>query len=142
MIDIDKVINEFNDTTLEDKLNKEMTKEQLRKEFQSKLHEGEDTKEESSADYFKVIKDGEDNITLDGSTITTTYTTLNSDELISYDFPTRTSCIKEADQVRKIKIKREDLERILNSEDEEVELKVYIEGRDCLYSGHPINEDF
>lgn len=129
MFNIDKIIDEHNDTILEDKIVKE-----LRKEFQAKLHEGEDTKI--------------DNIDTAEGTISAV-STLPEEAFISVDTITRISNIKEHDQKRKIIFnKRELLEGLGLYElaatypsDSTVELKVTVVGRDCDDLGHPIDFD-
>lgn len=129
MLNIDKIIDEHNDTILEDKIVKE-----LRKEFQAKLHEGEDT--------------NVDNIDTAEGTISVV-STLPEEAIISVDTTTRISNIKEHDQKRKIIFnKRELLEGLGLYElaatypsDSTVELKVTVVGRDCDDLGHPIDFD-
>ena len=129
MLNIDKIIDEHNDTILEDKIVKE-----LRKEFQAKLHEGEDTKI--------------DNIDTAEGTISAV-STLPEEAFISVDTTTRICNIKEHDQKRKIIFnKRELLEGLGLYElaatypsDSTVELKVTVVGRDCDDLGHPIDFD-
>lgn len=127
MLNIDKIIDEHNDTILEDKI-----VEELRKEFQAKLHE--DTKV--------------DNIdTAEG--IISAVSTLPEEAFISVDTTTRICNIKEHDQKRKIIFnKRELLEGLGLYElaatypsDSTVELKVTVVGRDCDDLGHPIDFD-
>lgn len=129
MLNIDKIIDEHNDTILEDKI-----VEELRREFQSKLHKGEDTKI--------------DNIdTAEG--IISAVSTLPEEAFISIDTTTRICNIKEHDQKRKIIFnKRELLEGLGLYElaatypsDSTVELKVTVVGRDCDDLGHPIDFD-
>ena len=127
MLNIDKMIDEHNDTVLEDKL-----VEELRKEFQSKLHEGEDNKVDNT-DYYRVI----DNID-SAEGIISAVSTLPEDTFISVDTTTRICNIKENDQKRKIIFnKRELLEGLGLYElaatypsDSTVELKVTVVGRD------------
>ena len=127
MLNIDKIIDEHNDTILEDKIVKE-----LRKEFQAKLHE--DTKI--------------DNIDTAEGTISAV-STLSEEAFISVDTTTRICNIKEHDQKRKIIFnKRELLEGLGLYElaatypsDSTVELKVTVVGRDCDDLGHPIDFD-
>ncbi len=138
MLNIDKMIDEHNDTVLEDKL-----VEELRKEFQSKLHEGEDNKVDNT-DYYRVI----DNID-SAEGIISAVSTLPEDTFISVDTTTRICNIKENDQKRKIIFnKRELLEGLGLYElaatypsDSTVELKVTVVGRDCDDFGHPIDFD-
>ena len=137
MLNIDKIIDEHNDTVLEDKI-----VEELRKEFQSKLHEGEDTKVDN--DYYRTI----DNID-SAEGIISAVSTLPEDTFISVDTTTRICNIKENDQKRKIIFnKRELLEGLGLYElaatypsDSTVELKVTVVGRDCDDLGHPIDFD-
>ena len=134
MLNIDKIIDEHNDTILEDKIVKE-----LRKEFQAKLHE--DTKVDN-IDYYRTI----DNIDTAEGTISAV-STLPEEAIISVDATTRISNIKEHDQKRKIIFnKRELLEGLGLYElaatypsDSTVELKVTVVGRDCDDLGHPID---
>lgn len=142
MLNIDKVIDKYNDNVLEDKI-----VEELRKEFQSKLHEGEGTKAEVSTDvnYFRVLDDTDNDIS--ESTITTTstldssdlYTTISSNSIEDY------AVIKEYDQVRKVKLDKNELlrklgfENLASNDREEIELTVVVEGRDCDKYGNPIN---
>ena len=127
MLNIDKIIDEHNDTILEDKI-----VEELRKEFQAKLHE--DTKV--------------DNIDTAEGTISAV-STLPEEAFISVDATTRICNIKEHDQKRKIIFnKRELLEGLGLYElaatypsDSTVELKVTVVGRDCDDLGHPIDFD-
>ena len=91
MLNIDKIIDEHNDTILEDKIVKE-----LGKEFQAKLHECEDTKVDN-IDYYRTI----DNIDTAEGTISAV-STLPEETFISVDTTTRISNIKEHDQKRKI----------------------------------------
>lgn len=136
MLNIDKIIDEHNDTILEDKIVKE-----LRKEFQAKLHE--DTKIDN-IDYYRTI----DNIDTAEGTISVV-STLPEEAIISVDTTTRISNIKEHDQKRKIIFnKRELLEGLGLYElaatypsDSTVELKVTVVGRDCDDLGHPIDFD-
>lgn len=136
MLNIDKIIDEHNDTILEDKIVKE-----LRKEFQAKLHE--DTKVDN-IDYYRTI----DNIDTAEGTISAV-STLPEETIISVDTTTRISNIKEHDQKRKIIFnKRELLEGLGLYElaatypsDSTVELKVTVVGRDCDDLGHPIDFD-
>ena len=129
MLNIDKIIDEHNDTILEDKIVKE-----LRKEFQAKLHEGEDT--------------NVDNIDTAEGTISAV-STLPEEAIISVNTTTRICNIKEHDQRRKIIFnKRELLEGLGLYElaatypsDSTVELKVTVVGRDCDDLGHPIDFD-
>ncbi len=141
MFNIDKMIDDYNENVLEDKI-----AEELRKEFQSKLHEGEGTKAEVStnADYFRVLDGTENNIP--EGTITTS-STLDSSELyttISGNIEDY-AVIKEYDQVRKIKLDKNELlrksgfENLASNDKEEIELTVVIEGRDCDKYGNPIN---
>ena len=136
MLNIDKIIDEHNDTILEDKI-----VEELRKEFQAKLHE--DTKVDN-IDYYRTI----DNIdTAEG--IISAVSTLPEEAFISVDTTTRICNIKEHDQKRKIIFnKRELLEGLGLYElaatypsDSTVELKVTVVGRDCDDLGHPIDFD-
>lgn len=136
MLNIDKIIDEHNDTILEDKI-----VEELRKDFQAKLHE--DTKVDS-IDYYRTI----DNIdTAEG--IISAVSTLPEEAFISVDATTRICNIKEHDQKRKIIFnKRELLEGLGLYElaatypsDSTVELKVTVVGRDCDDLGHPIDFD-
>ena len=134
MLNIDKIIDEHNDTILEDKIVKE-----LRKEFQAKLHE--DTKVDN-IDYYRTI----DNIDTAEGTISAV-STLPEEAIISVDATTRIRNIKEHDQKRKIIFnKRELLEGLGLYElaatypsDSTVELKVTVVGRDCDDLGHPID---
>ena len=134
MLNIDKIIDEHNDTILEDKIVKE-----LRKEFQAKLHE--DTKVDN-IDYYRTI----DNIDTAEGTISAV-STLPEETIISVDTTTRICNIKEHDQKRKIIFnKRELLEGLGLYElaatypsDSTVELKVTVVGRDCDDLGHPID---
>ena len=136
MLNNDKIIDEHNDTILEDKIVKE-----LRKEFQAKLHE--DTKVDN-IDYYRTI----DNIDTAEGTISAV-STLPEEAFISVDTTTRICNIKEHDQKRKIIFnKRELLEGLGLYElaatypsDSTVELKVTVVGRDCDDSGHPIDFD-
>ena len=136
MLNIDKIIDEHNDTILEDKIVKE-----LRKEFQAKLHE--DTKIDN-IDYYRTI----DNIDTAEGTISAV-STLPEEAFISVDTTTRICNIKEHDQKRKIIFnKRELLEGLGLYElaatypsDSTVELKVTVIGRDCDDLGHPIDFD-
>lgn len=136
MLNIDKIIDEHNDTILEDKIVKE-----LRKEFQAKLHE--DTKIDN-IDYYRTI----DNIDTAEGTISAV-STLPEEAIISVDTTTRICNIKEHDQKRKIIFnKRELLEGLGLYElaatypsDSTVELKVTVVGRDCDDLGHPIDFD-
>ena len=134
MLNIDKIIDEHNDTILEDK---------IVKEFQAKLHEDEDTKVDN-IDYYRTI----DNIDTAEGTISAV-STLPEEAFISVDTTTRISNIKEHDQKRKIIFnKRELLEGLGLYElaatypsDSTVELKVTVVGRDCDDLGHPIDFD-
>lgn len=136
MLNIDKIIDEHNDTILEDKIVKE-----LRKEFQAKLHE--DTKVDN-IDYYRTI----DNIDTAEGTISAV-STLPEGTIMSIDATTRICNIKEHDQKRKIIFnKRELLEGLGLYElaatypsDSTVELKVTVVGRDCDDLGHPIDFD-
>lgn len=136
MLNIDKIIDEHNDTILEDKIVKE-----LRKEFRAKLHE--DTKVDN-IDYYRTI----DNIDTAEGTISAV-STLPEEAFISVDTTTRICNIKEHDQKRKIIFnKRELLEGLGLYElaatypsDSTVELKVTVVGRDCDDLGHPIDFD-
>lgn len=136
MLNIDKIIDEHNDTILEDKIVKE-----LRKEFQAKLHE--DTKVDN-IDYYRTI----DNIDTAEGTISAV-STLPEGTIMSIDTTTRICNIKEHDQKRKIIFnKRELLEGLGLYElaatypsDSTVELKVTVVGRDCDDLGHPIDFD-
>ena len=136
MLNIDKIIDEHNDTILEAKI-----VEELRKDFQAKLHE--DTKVDN-IDYYRTI----DNIdTAEG--IISAVSTLPEEAFISVDTTTRICNIKEHDQKRKIIFnKRELLEGLGLYElaatypsDSTVELKVTVVGRDCDDLGHPIDFD-
>ena len=134
MLNIDKIIDEHNDTILEDK---------IVKEFQAKLHEGEDTKVDN-IDYYRTI----DNIDTAEGTISAV-SILPEEAIISVDTTTRICNIKEHDQKRKIIFnKRELLEGLGLYElaatypsDSTVELKVTVVGRDCDDLGHPIDFD-
>ena len=134
MLNIDKIIDEHNDTILEDK---------IVEEFQAKLHEGEDTKVDN-IDYYRTI----DNIDTAEGTISAV-STLPEEAIISVDTTTRICNIKEHDQKRKIIFnKRELLEGLGLYElaatypsDSTVELKVTVVGRDCDDLGHPIDFD-
>lgn len=134
MLNIDKIIDEHNDTILEDK---------IVKEFQAKLHEGEDTKVDN-IDYYRTI----DNIDTAEGTISAV-STLPEGTIMSIDATTRICNIKEHDQKRKIIFnKRELLEGLGLYElaatypsDSTVELKVTVVGRDCDDLGHPIDFD-
>ena len=136
MLNIDKILDEHNDTILEDKIVKE-----LRKEFQAKLHE--DTKVDNT-EYYRTI----DNIDTAEGTISAV-STLPEEAFISVDTTTRICNIKEHDQKRKIIFnKRELLEGLGLYElaatypsDSTVELKVTVVGRDCDDLGHPIDFD-
>ena len=136
MFNIDKIIDEHNNTILEDKIVKE-----LGKEFQAKLHE--DTKVDN-IDYYRTI----DNIDTAEGTISAV-STLPEEAIISVDATTRICNIKEHDQKRKIIFnKRELLEGLGLYElaatypsDSTVELKVTVVGRDCDDLGHPIDFD-
>lgn len=136
MLNIDKIIDEHNDTILEDKI-----VEELRKEFQAKLHE--DTKIDN-IDYYRTI----DNIDTAEGTISAV-STLPEETIISVDTTARICNIKEHDQKRKIIFnKRELLEGLGLYElaatypsDSTVELKVTVVGRDCDDLGHPIDFD-
>ena len=136
MLNIDKIIDEHNDTILEDKIVKE-----LRKEFRAKLHE--DTKVDN-IDCYRTI----DNIDTAEGTISAV-STLPEEAIISVDTTTRICSIKEHDQKRKIIFnKRELLEGLGLYElaatypsDSTVELKVTVVGRDCDDLGHPIDFD-
>ena len=136
MLNIDKIIDEHNNTILEDKIVKE-----LGKEFQAKLHE--DTKVDN-IDYYRTI----DNIDTAEGTISAV-STLPEEAIISVDATTRICNIKEHDQKRKIIFnKRELLEGLGLYElaatypsDSTVELKVTVVGRDCDDLGHPIDFD-
>lgn len=138
MLNIDKIIDEHNDTILEDKIVKE-----LRKEFQAKLHEGEDTKVDN-IDYYRTI----DNIDTAEGTISAV-STLPEEAFISVDTITRISNIKEHDQKRKIIFNKRELLECLGlyelaatyPSDSTVELKVTVVGRDCDDLGHPIDFD-
>ena len=138
MLNIDKIIDEHNDTILENKIVKE-----LRKEFQAKLHEDEDTKIDN-IDYYRTI----DNIDTAEGTISAV-STLPEGTIMSIDTTTRICNIKEHDQKRKIIFnKRELLEGLGLYElaatypsDSTVELKVTVVGRDCDDQGHPIDFD-
>ena len=132
MLNIDKIIDEHNDTILEDK---------IVKEFQAKLHE--DTKIDN-IDYYRTI----DNIDTAEGTISAV-STLPEGTIMSIDATTRICNIKERDQKRKIIFnKRELLEGLGLYElaatypsDSTVELKVTVVGRDCDDLGHPIDFD-
>ena len=134
MLNIDKIIDEHNDTILEDK---------IVKEFQAKLHEGEDTKVDN-IDYYRTI----DNIDTAEGTISAV-STLPEEAIISVNTTTRICNIKEHDQKRKIIFnKRELLEGLGLYElaatypsDSTVELKVTVVGRDCDDLCHPIDFD-
>ena len=134
MLNIDKIIDEHNNTILEDKIVKE-----LGKEFQAKLHEDSRV---DNIDYYRTI----DNINTAEGTISAV-STLPEEAFISVDATTRISNIKEHDQKRKIIFnKRELLEGLGLYElaatypsDSTVELKVTVVGRDCDDLGHPID---
>ena len=136
MLNIDKIIDEHNDTILEDKIVKE-----LRKEFQAKLHE--DTKVDN-IDYYRTI----DNIDTAEGTISAV-STLPEGTIMSIDATTRICNIKEHDQKRKIIFNKRELLKGLGlyelaatyPSDSTVELKVTVVGRDCDDLGHPIDFD-
>ena len=135
MINIDKVIDEYNET-----LEERITKEQLKQQFESKLNEGtkNDTITVSTADSnisFYQVLDENGNLQEIPSSITT----------IASCEGAFTPTIKETDQTRIIKFMANDLLNALGlpprDEDREVELKVKIVGRDCDKYGKPINID-
>lgn len=135
MINIDKVIDEYNET-----LEERIAKEQLKQQFESKLNEGtkNDTITVSTADSnisFYQVLDENGNSQETPSSITT---------IASYE-DAFTPIIKENDQTRIIKFMTNDLLNALGlpsrDEDREVELKVKIIGRDCDKYGYPINID-
>ena len=134
MINIDKVIDEYNET-----LEERIAKEQLKQQFESKLKEGtNDTINVSTADSnisFYQVLDENGNPQEIPSSITT---------VASYGEIT-TPTIKETDQTRIIKFMANDLLNALGlperNTDREIELKVKVIGRDCDKYGHPINID-
>lgn len=135
MINIDKVIDEYNET-----LEERITKEQLKQQFESKLKEStkNDTITVSTGDSnisFYQVLDENGNPQEIPSSITT---------IASYGEIT-TPTIKETDQTRIIKFMANDLLNALGlperNIDREIELKVKIIGRDCDKYGQPINID-
>ena len=135
MINIDKVIDEYNET-----LEERIAKEQLKQQFESKLKDGtkNDTITVSTADSnisFYQVLDENGNPSEIPSGITT---------IASYE-DAFTPIIKENDQTRIIKFMVNDLLNALGlperNTDREIELKVKIIGRDCDKYGQPINID-
>ena len=135
MINIDKVIDEYNET-----LEERIAKEQLKQQFESKLKDGtkNDTITVSTADSnisFYQVLDENGNPSEIPSGITT---------IASYE-DAFTPIIKENDQTRIIKFMVNDLLNALGlperNTDREIELKVKILGRDCDKYGQPINID-
>ena len=135
MINIDKVIDEYNET-----LEERIAKEQLKQQFDSKLNEGtkNDTITLSTADSnisFYQVLDEHGNPPEIPSSITT---------IASYE-DAFTPIIKENDQTRIIKFMTNDVLNALGlperNTDREIELKVKIIGRDCDKYGQPINID-
>ena len=127
MINIDKIIDDYNETTLKDK---------IKEEFNKKLNEdiNTSTQEDRLVDYFRVLDNEEE-----PSIISTTYnSTLDS-------YPS----IVENDQVRIIQINKNQLllalgldNLVSTNSDEVVELLVKIKGRECDSSCNPINPKF
>ena len=119
MLNIDKVIDGYNETVLEAK---------IKDEFSRKARQSEN--------YYKVLDDSD--INLDTSEISTSI--LSTASYIS------TPTIVEADQVRRVIINKKELlealgiENSINNNQEEIELKVIVKGRDCDNTGKPINE--
>ena len=119
MLNIDKVIDDYNETVLEAK---------IKDEFSRKARQSEN--------YYKVLDDSD--INLDTSEISTSI--LSTASYIS------TPTIVEADQVRRVIINKKELlealgiENSINNNQEEIELKVIVKGRDCDNTGKPINE--
>ena len=135
MINIDKVIDEYNEA-----LEERIAKEQLKQQFESKLKEStkNDTITVSTADSnisFYQVLDENGNPQEIPSSITT---------IASYE-DAFTPIIKENDQTRIIKFMTNDLLNALGlperNTDREIELKVKIIGRDCDKYGQPINID-
>lgn len=118
MLNIDKVIDDFNENELPKKI------------------------EEAQSNYYQVINDGSSNVISNGEITASSFTTLKSDDIYSIDFQQMNNCIKEQDQVRHIKIHKEDLLKALESEEDIIDLKVFIEGRECNNIGNAINDDF
>lgn len=119
MLNIDKVIDDYNETVLEAK---------IKDEFSRKARQSEN--------YYKVLDDSD--INLDTSEISTSI--LSTASYIS------TPTIVEADQVRRVIINKKELlealgiENLINNNQEEIELKVIVKGRNCDNTGKPINE--
>lgn len=119
MLNIDKVIDDYNETVLEAK---------IKDEFSRKARQSEN--------YYKVLDDSD--INLDTSEISTSI--LTTTNYIS------TPTIVEADQVRRVIINKKELlealgiENSINNNQEEIELKVIVKGRNCDNTGKPINE--
>lgn len=119
MLNIDKVIDDYNETVLEAK---------IKDEFSRKAHQSEN--------YYKVLDDSD--IALNTNEISTSI--LSTASYIS------TPTIVEADQVRRVIINKKELlealgiENLINNNQEEIELKVIVKGRNCDNTGKPINE--
>lgn len=115
MLNVDKVIDDFNENELPKKL------------------------EEAQTEYYQVI--GNENSSISSSDIqSSNYTTLSTNDLYSVDL--QQGSIKESDQVRRIKFYRKALLEALESEEELVELMVKVEGRDCDHTGKPLDDYF
>ena len=127
MINIDKIIDDYNETILEDK---------LKEEFNKKLNEdiNTSTQQDESVDYFRVLDNEEE-----PSIISTTYaSTLDS-------YPS----IVENDQVRIIQINKNQLllalgldKFVSTNSDDNIELTVKVKGRECDSHCNPINPEF
>lgn len=125
MINIDKIIDDYNETILEDK---------LKEEFNKKLNEDTSTQQDESLNYYRVLDNNEE-----PSIISTTSTiTLDS-------YPS----IVENDQVRVIQINKKQLllalgldEMVSTNSDDIIELTVKIKGRECDSFCNPINPEF
>ena len=121
MLNIDKVIDDYNETVLEAK---------IKDEFSRKARQSEN--------YYKVLDDSDSDIALNTNEISTSI--LSTASYIS------TPTIVEADQVRRVIINKKELlealgiENSINNNQEEIELKVIVKGRNCDNTGKPINE--
>ena len=142
MINIDKVIDEYNET-LEERIAKELYGDIIYTYWQEKIKNDnpnitEDTITVSTADSnisFYQVLDENGNPPEIPSSITT---------IASYGEIT-TPTIKETDQTRIIKFMANDLLNALGlppgDKDRKIELKVKVVGRDCDKYGQPINID-
>lgn len=137
MINIDKVIDDFNENELPKKV-----VDYYQVIDDKEIPKGETTVSSTNGESYTINLSDNKGIScmeIPSEGLNTNITTINTTDLYEY-------AIKEHDQVRTIKFKANSLLEQLNlpllEEDKDIELKCLIEGRNCDRYGNAVNVDY